>query len=62
MNPHLLAYICLFATVGGIVAAFMDKINWGTAGIIFVATIVAAILNGFLLARRIKKQYGEIGQ
>lgn len=49
MNPHVLAYLCFFAVVGGIVAAFMGSLSWGQVGLIFVGTFVACIINGLII-------------
>lgn len=54
MNPHLLAYLCVFAIIGCVTAALIGAISWGDAGLIFVGTFVAAILNGFIMGSRLR--------
>ena len=55
MNPIFIANICFVTTAGGVVGAFMDKIEWSTAGYIFMGAMALAMLNGFLLASKTKK-------
>lgn len=54
MNPHLLAYLCVFAIIGSVIAAFIGAMSWGDVGLVFIGTFVAAIINGFIIGSRLR--------
>lgn len=55
MNVRLLAYLCSFALITGVVAAFIGSLSWGGVGLIFLGVLVACFTNGAIIGTRLRK-------